>query len=94
LDKTPAVVDANGSYLFALRIVSYGNTLIEGNLIGIENPHTLHYANSAMVTGFNNRTLAGAPLSIFANFGGGSPPFSKVDSLEDRVADALLLSFL
>jgi hypothetical protein len=94
IDNTPAVVAANGSYLFALRLKNFDSTLIEGNLIGISNPHTLHHENSGVINGFNNRTLGGDPLPIFENFGGGGPPFVKDDGLEDRVADALLLSLL
>jgi hypothetical protein len=55
----------------------------------------IHHYASGTVYGFNNRTPAGTLLGMFDDTqDGGTGPFRKEDSLEDRVADALLISFL
>jgi hypothetical protein len=94
INDTPAVVGANNSYLFAMRIGSFENTLIEDNLIGLTTPHLIHYTNGQAVNGFNNQTPDGTLLPVYSNFSGGVEPFYKLDGLEDKVSDAILMSLL
>jgi hypothetical protein len=94
VDDTPAVVGANNSFLFAMRIGSFGNTLIEDNVIGLTTPHLIHYTNGQAVNGFNNQSPAGTLLPVYSNFSGGVEPFYKLDGLEDKVSDAILISLL
>jgi hypothetical protein len=94
VNDTQAVVGAYNSFLFAMRIGSFENTLIEDNLIGLTTPNLIHYTNGQAVSGFNNQTPDGTLLPVYSNFSGGVEPFYKLDSLEDKVSDALLVSLI
>jgi len=72
----------------------FENALIEGNVIGLADEHLIHHVRGRNVNAFNNRTPSGDTLPIYEDFGGGSGPFERQDSLEDKINDALCLSLL
>jgi len=95
IDQTPAVVGADGSYLFALRLGSFDNTMIDGNLVGMSNAHSIHYMNSGTVNAFNNRIPNGSTVPLFEDVGGGAVgAWEKQDSLEDKINDSVVMALL
>ena len=79
----------------ALRALSLQDTLVEGNVIGLADPNLIQYVASENVNAFGNQFPNGSPIPLFEDtVGGGTGPFRKNDSLEDKVQDALLFALL
>jgi hypothetical protein len=101
IDATPGVLLPSGFPNFpsgspGFRLVSFEQALIERNLIRVSAPHPINYVVSKRVTGFGNQTPSGQRLPIERDVQGGGlfGPFQDQDSVEVRLQDALLASFL
>lgn len=80
----------------AFRLASFGDALIEHNIVSASDPHPANYVFSRNVEGFGNQLPSGVPLPLEEDLqtGGLYEPYQKQDSLETRVQDALLASML
>jgi len=94
MKKHKEVAIANGGNSIASRLSSAQDTLVEGNLIGIVDPHVMHYLKSRNVSAFNNLTPAGAAVPLTEDTSGFGATFERRDTLEDTINDALVLSLL
>lgn len=92
--STPAVAGANGQRSYAFGLYSFSDTLIENNVVGLNDPHLIYHGLSHNVRAFNNVASSGETLPISHDLSGGGTLFEQEESLEDRVRDALFFAML
>ena len=78
----------------ALRVDSADKSIVDGNLVGLKNPNSIHYLHSNQVKAFNNLTPSGATIEASEDLSNQMGPFVKKPGLESAIEDALIFALL
>ena len=76
-------------FLYSFALCHWNTTIVQENLIAVEDPHPLQYVNPGKVTNFSNQTMSGALIRGYdATSGAGNPNYSELSTL---IEDSMML---